>query len=51
MSLTKNKANTAAKTIREAVDSGEFPNSVVRSLTAAADALEGYAGADENDEG
>ena len=49
MALTKNKAGTAAKTLREAVESGEFPNSVVRSLNASADALEQYAGDEDED--
>ena len=44
MALTKKKASTAAATLREAVESGEFPNSSVRALNGAADALEQYAG-------
>lgn len=48
MALTKNKAGTAAKTLREAVDSGEFPNSEVRAMSSAAAALEAYA--DNNEE-
>ena len=44
MSVTKNKASTAAKTLREAQESPEFPNSQRRSFRAAADALEAFAG-------
>lgn len=50
MALTKTKAATAAKTLREAVESGDFPNSVVRSLTASAEALEAHAGTDTEGE-
>lgn len=50
MALTKNKAGTAAKTLREAIESGEFPNSEVRALAAAAAALEAHAGTTENEE-
>lgn len=49
MALTKNKVATAAKTLREAVESGEFPNSATRAMNVAAAALEDHAGV-ENDE-
>lgn len=50
MALTKKKASTAAATLREAAESGEFANSVTRALTSSADALEGYAGDDNGED-
>jgi hypothetical protein len=49
MSLTKKKASTAAATLREAVESGEFANSETRAMSNAAASLEAFAGDDNED--